>query len=130
MTDVKLTNIGFYTLANTKYADYFPRYFAEYHKPGTGPEQCQNCRVYGYIDGIFVGYCISCYLEYKGYRGIGFTGENVINEYTTNKNFFLRKVTFVPSDTIITRLKMLKLWKVLGVMGILGIFMVWLWFKK
>lgn len=120
------SNIEFYTLAGKKYADYFPRYFAEYHKPGTGPDQCQNCMVYGHIDNIFVGYCIDCSFKYKGYRGIGFTGKNVVNEYMTNKNFFLRKVSFVPSDTIVKTLKTLKLWKVLGVMSILGIFTVWL----
>lgn len=120
------SNIEFYTLAERKYADYFPRYFAEYHKPGTGPEQCLNCSVNGCIDGIFVGYCLDCAFKYKGYRGVGFSGKNVINEYTANKNFYARKVMFVPSDTIATKKK---LWKVLGVMSVLGIFTGWLWFK-
>lgn len=120
------SNIEFYTLAEKKYADYFPRYFAEYHKPGTGPEQCLNCAVNGCIDGIFVGYCLDCAYKYKGYRGVGFSGKNVINEYTANKNFYERKVMFVPPDTILTKNK---LWKVLGVMSVLGIFTGWLWFK-
>jgi hypothetical protein len=125
---IRMTSIiGFYTLAGKKYADYFPRYFAEYHKPGTGPEYCLNCATNGCIDDIFVGYCFECAFKYKGYRGIGFSAENTLNQYAANKNFFLRKVLFVPADTIVTKIK---LWKVLSIMGILGLFAGWLWFCK
>jgi hypothetical protein len=119
------STIGFYTLADKKYADYFPRYFAEYHKSGTGPEQCVNCATNGCINGIFTGYCFDCAFKYKGYRGIGFSGKNALTEYTANRNFFERKVMFVPVDTIVTKIK---LWKVLGVMGFIGVFLGWLWF--
>jgi len=119
------STIGFYTLAGKKYAEYFPRYFAEHHKPGTGPEQCVNCAANGCINGIFTGYCFDCAFKYKGYRGIGFSGKNALTEYTANRNFFERKVMFVPVDTIVTKIK---LWKVLGVMGFIGVFLGWLWF--
>jgi hypothetical protein len=131
-----MPNIPFYIQSGTKYVDYFPVYFAGHHMPGTGPEQCMQCTENGCIDGIFVGYCLNCAFKYKGYRGIGFSGENMLDDYTTNKNFFTHKIMFVPPDTIVTSvkrlktLKTLKLWKVLGVLGILGIFVGWLWWCK
>lgn len=127
------SSVEFYTVRGIKYAHYFPRYFAEYHKEQTGPVECLNCAIHGCIDGIFIGYCLNCAFVYKGYRGIGMAGENVINEYTANKTFFERKVTFVPPETIFTAWKRWKLLKILGILGIIGVFvgwMGWLWFYR
>jgi len=39
----------------------------------TGPQDCDNCKYYGYYNGVFIGYCLNCAdkLEYE--RGNGMT---------------------------------------------------------
>lgn len=60
-----------------KYVDTFPRDWLENEHPKCGPVNCSNCRTYGSINGIFVGYCLNCACsDFKGKRGNGFYGEN------------------------------------------------------
>jgi hypothetical protein len=48
----------------------------------TGPEDCFNCRNFGYYNGVFISYCMNCAGEFdKYYRGNGMIEEGVeINE--------------------------------------------------
>lgn len=117
-----------FTVRGKKYADYFPRYFAEYHKPGTGPE-CPNCSFHGRIHGIFVGYCRDCALyQYKGYRGPGMdctsTTESIFDQIDENRRFFMKKVNFVSPRTPLTRTFVF--FVSLGLAGV-GLLWVWMW---
>ena len=60
-----------------KYVDTFPLDWLENENPTCGPVNCSNCRTYGSINGIFVGYCLNCACSnFEGKRGNGFYGEN------------------------------------------------------
>lgn len=62
----------FYMIESYKYANSFPKEWAQSHLPGTGPEQCGNCYDYGSKDGVFLGYCLNCAkYDYNGQRGPG-----------------------------------------------------------
>lgn len=62
----------YYTVGYYKYANSFPKEWAQSHLSGTGPEQCGNCYEYGSIDGVFVGYCLNCArYDYNCERGPG-----------------------------------------------------------
>ena len=55
------------------YISKFPREWAENHLPTTGPHECSNCREYGTMGDIFIGYCANCAdFVYRGERGRGF----------------------------------------------------------
>jgi hypothetical protein len=62
----------------------FPNDWASSHEPGTGPEQCNNCAIYGSYNGQFVGYCVNCASVYNGSRGRGFVeeGTELVNDET------------------------------------------------
>jgi len=69
----------YYVINGIKYDEHFPQKWAVDHMKGTddfcyevGPEVCFNCRYYGKIRGVFVGYCINCADEYNFKRGNGF----------------------------------------------------------
>ena len=57
---------------------YHPRnlYTPNFHHPGTGPEQCNNCLVHGSFgcqQRIWLGYCLDCaFNTYRLTRGLGF----------------------------------------------------------
>lgn len=48
----------------------------------TGPEDCFNCRHFGYYNGVFISYCMNCAGEFENqYRGNGMIEEGIeINE--------------------------------------------------
>ena len=58
---------------NTKYLNTFPDEWICNNYYGTGPNHCINCKNYGCIDDIFIGYCANCsqYI-YNFERGEGF----------------------------------------------------------
>lgn len=39
----------------------------------TGPNHCNNCRDYGFYNGVFIGYCLNCATEFENKRGNGLT---------------------------------------------------------
>jgi hypothetical protein len=52
---------------------HFPREWAMFHTPGTGPKECRNCAKYGSWRGVFIGYCLNCSnYVYHLERGAGF----------------------------------------------------------
>lgn len=55
------------------YLNSFPDEWISNNVIGTGPNQCINCKNYGCIDNIFIGYCANCcqYI-YNFERGEGF----------------------------------------------------------
>ena len=90
-----------YTLNTKRYADYFPHYFAENHKKGTGPHECTECSYYGRIHGIFMGYCGKCAYEYRGYRGPGMEDKSyrsIEQQIEDNRSFFTRKVKITQNE--------------------------------
>ena len=62
-----------------KYINTFPDEWIYNNIYGTGPCQCINCKNYGCIDDVFIGYCSNCcqYI-YNFQRGDGF--ENYVSE--------------------------------------------------
>jgi hypothetical protein len=60
------------------YHECFPEEWLDTHAPGTGPKECANCRWYGSLGGIFLGYCVNCaqYI-YNGERGRGLYGDGL-----------------------------------------------------
>ena len=63
----------FYLVDGEKYSVYFPIAWAHDHitfyneeeqQLGTGPKNCGNCKKYGSIRGVFVGYCSNCLENY------------------------------------------------------------------
>jgi len=63
----------FYLVDGEKYSVYFPIAWAHEHitfyneeeqELGTGPKKCGNCKKYGSIRGVFVGYCSNCLENY------------------------------------------------------------------
>jgi len=62
----------FYMIGPYKYANSFPKEWAQSCLPGTGPEQCWNCSEHGTKDDVFYGYCLNCAQDsYQGARGEG-----------------------------------------------------------
>ena len=62
----------YYMIESYKYANTFPKEWAQNHLEGTGPEQCGNCYCYGSKDGVFLGYCLNCAkYDYNEERGPG-----------------------------------------------------------
>ena len=62
----------FYVVDGEKYCVYFPIAWAHTHitfynkgfQQDTGPKKCGNCKTYGSIRGVFVGYCSNCLKTY------------------------------------------------------------------
>jgi len=71
----------YYMIDSYKYANTFPKEWAQNHMEGTGPEQCGNCYCYGSKDGVFLGYCLNCAkYDYNGERGPGLDLEDESEE--------------------------------------------------
>jgi len=63
---------------NIVYHECFPEEWLDTHAPGTGPKECANCRWYGSLDGMFIGYCMNCaQYVYEGERGRGLYGDGL-----------------------------------------------------
>jgi hypothetical protein len=63
---------------NGEYDNRFPNQWRDSHAEGTGPEDCENCRAYGTINNVFVGYCANCaQYVYHGERGRGFIDNGI-----------------------------------------------------
>ena len=41
----------------------------------TGPLYCNNCKYFGFYNGVFIGYCMNCSEEFCNARGNGLTDE-------------------------------------------------------
>ena len=79
----------YYIIDNEKYDIHFPYDWARNHKQNpvngmpSGPKDCDNCRKFGSINGVFVTYCADCFETYKGERGLCIlTGIEMANEET------------------------------------------------
>jgi hypothetical protein len=67
----------------------FPVMWALTHAIDSGPKDCMNCRDYGCVNGVFIGYCVNCaeYL-YDGERCRGFIDNGIeIDEYEYDSAF-------------------------------------------
>jgi len=68
----------YYMIGLYKYANSFPKEWAQSYLPGTGPEQCCDCSEHGTREDVFYGYCMNCAEDvYKGQRGTGMKSEDV-----------------------------------------------------
>ena len=62
----------YYCYGDDLYAGTFPEEWAQDHAPGTGPVECEDCRVRGSWNGVFMLYCANCAINvYNGERGKG-----------------------------------------------------------
>ena len=62
----------YYAYGEDLYAGTFPEEWAQDHAPGTGPSECEDCRVRGGWNGVFMLYCANCAINvYNGERGKG-----------------------------------------------------------
>jgi hypothetical protein len=43
----------------------------------TGPIYCKNCKLFGYQNGVFIGYCMNCASSFNYKRGNGMTDLNI-----------------------------------------------------
>lgn len=62
----------YYEYDGVFYTATFPALWAETHKPGTGPNDCEDCQTFSYWNGAFLGYCWKCSEQYDFTRGFGF----------------------------------------------------------
>jgi len=63
---------SYYCYGEDLYAGTFPEEWAQDHAPGTGPGECEDCRVRGSWNGVFMLYCANCAINvYNGERGKG-----------------------------------------------------------
>lgn len=81
----------FYMVDGIKYHICFPVEWAMNHlifdigegdKHQTGPIGCRNCEVYGYVRGVFVGYCSNClneYLSHSKRRGFNLFAHDIMS---------------------------------------------------
>jgi hypothetical protein len=71
----------YYLCDGFKYHPSFPMAWAtDNNLSGRGPIECGNCRAYGSIRGVFVGYCGGCvhtYEQERMWRGVFFGGFDV-----------------------------------------------------
>jgi hypothetical protein len=65
----------YYMVGGEKYDEHFPYEWATNHlshpnfRIGSGPRECENCKKYGSILTVFVGYCMDCHKNiYKNLR--------------------------------------------------------------
>lgn len=72
MDDATGKPTNYYWYKDTHYAEQFPKEWAFFHLPKTGPE-CEECINSGTWCGVMVGYCRKCAKLYDGERGQGFT---------------------------------------------------------
>ena len=64
--------LQYYSYDGELYTETFPREWVENCKSGTGPRDCKECARYGSWNGVFIGYCTNCAVEYEYKRGLGF----------------------------------------------------------
>ena len=92
----KGVNCDYYLLNGHKYHLCFPIQWAmnhhktfhddesgSVHESASGPADCENCKYYGSIKGVFVGYCSNClrnYLDAGIWRGVLIAPGSDINE--------------------------------------------------
>ena len=78
---------NFYNYDEELYTATFPQEWASSHAPGSGPKECDNCRHYGFWNGVFIGYCVNCANNplYEGKRGRGMMS-NGIELYATKQS--------------------------------------------
>ena len=62
----------FYMYREELYTKQFPKEWLP-HKPDSGPHDCSNCKMAGFWNGVFIGYCANCAAySYQFTRGYGF----------------------------------------------------------
>ena len=64
--------LQYYSYDGELYTETVPREWVENCKSGTGPRDCKECARYGSWNGVFIGYCTNCAVEYEYKRGLGF----------------------------------------------------------
>ena len=74
------------TVGSYKYFKSFPdSWIDEESLNNIGPRYCSNCKYYGSINDIFIGYCLNCANHVlKGKRGSGMSG-NESNDFDFTK---------------------------------------------
>lgn len=78
------------TVDDHKYFRCFPnKWIEEESLNNVGPRYCKNCKFYGSINDIFIGYCLNCAnISLKGKRGNGMLGNEILensSEFDFNK---------------------------------------------
>lgn len=67
--------IQFFEVNGTKYIASFPWHWIDTMLDETGPDMCENCKLYGSIGDVFVLFCANCAMdEYERQRGPGSLG--------------------------------------------------------
>ena len=61
----------YYTFNGINYDITFPVFWVLNENPETGPHNCDNCRDYGTLRGVFIMYCANC-AEYVYYNEAGY----------------------------------------------------------
>lgn len=88
MDDATGKPTNYYWYKDTCYADQFPKEWAFFHLPKTGPE-CEECINSGTWCGVMIGYCRECAKLYGGERGQGI--ESVVEWRKVGKSELLEE---------------------------------------
>jgi hypothetical protein len=79
------TSINFYIKDGIKYIIYFPEEWFP-HIDNSGPIKCEQCKMMGMVNDIFVFYCSECLLNvYNNKRGTSDYFNLIINEVNINE---------------------------------------------
>ena len=77
---------NYYSYNGILYTITFPYEWAKKHIATTGPEECLNCKKYGFYNGVFVGYCYNCATDYCDARRKPFCSASVQADSLDNEN--------------------------------------------
>mgnify|MGYP001441271038 CR=1 FL=1 len=105
--------MNFKIVDNYKYFKSFPdAWINEESLDKIGPRYCDNCRCYGTINNIFIGYCLNCANIFNGTRGYGMSGNEIINNPT---DFDFNKCPYMSSLEQIELIKIIEKFKIVPI---------------
>jgi hypothetical protein len=61
----------------------------------TGPNHCNNCKYFGYYNGVFIGYCMNCASLFENSRGNGLTDMEAVE---VNENMVALDLTYFSKE--------------------------------
>ncbi len=75
-----MVKLPYKTVNNINYFKSFPdTWIEEESLYNVGPRFCENCKYYGSLDNIFIGYCVNCANNiFDGERGSGMSGNEIM----------------------------------------------------
>jgi hypothetical protein len=87
---------NYYSYDGELYTGSFPYAWAKMHIAGTGPKECDHCKLCGFYNGVFIGYCANCASQYDNVRGPPFCSVDVNADSLddSNKPFWMEGIAW------------------------------------